>query len=117
MTDLMTNLLITVAYFVAGAGGTAGRIALSPTLPFGLNRRTIAETISGGVAGFVLPYFGGIFAGVAGIDPVTVAGMPVTIKAGLVFLVSGAGSLSIGEILARRGGSNAATPPPPAPGG
>lgn len=99
----MSEYLITLLYFIFGAAGTAGRVALStdPALDFGLNRRTVVEVISGGVAGFVLPYFGAGLAGLAGIPAESIVGMPVIIKAGLVFLVAGAGSLSVGEIVAR----------------
>lgn len=98
----------TLLYFVFGAAGTAGRVALSPTLEFGLNKRTVVEVVTGGVAGFVLPYFGSVLAPMVGLDAATFASTPVIIKAGIVFLLSGMGSLVSGDIITRfRGGSNA----------
>ena len=92
-------------YFLFGAAGTAGRVALSPTLEFGLNTRTVVEVITGGVAGFVLPYFGGLAAPMVGLDAATFAATPMIIKAGIVFLLSGMASLVSGDILSRlRGG-------------
>ena len=106
MTDLGLGIdATTVLYFLFGAGGTAGRVALSPTidstkpdswLP---SKRFVIETLIGGVAGFVLPYFGAILGSTIGLDAATVAGIPPIIKAGIIGLVSFSTSIGIGEIM------------------
>lgn len=88
-------------YFVFGAAGTAGRLALSTTLEFGLNKRTIVEVATGGVGAFVLVYFGDKLAPFFGLDAAAFSGAPVIIKGGIVFLLAGATSLVSGEIIAR----------------
>ncbi len=98
MSDVWTSLI----YFIFGLAGTLCRIALSPSLPFGLNRRTVVEGIAGGVSGLLLPYFGTLFAGVVNLDPVRIAATPVIVKAGLIWLVNYSGSFSVGELIARR---------------
>ena len=101
----MNEGLITLLYFIAGAAGTFGRVWLSPEMDLGLNKRAVVEVVSGGVAGFVLPWFGTILAGVSGLSPETMAAMPPWIKAGIVFLLAGSGSLVVGDVLTRiRGG-------------
>jgi hypothetical protein len=89
-------------YLVAGAGGTACRLALSPTLQFGFNRRTRVELIVGGVSGAVIGHFIPILGGLFGLSPETVAGVPPFIKGCLVFAASYAGSFTIGEFLSRK---------------
>ena len=106
MTDLGLGIdATTVLYFLFGAGGTAARVALSPTidstkegswLP---SKRFVIETIGGGVSGFVLPYFGAILGSTLGLDAATVAAIPPIIKAGLVGLLSFSTSIGIGEIM------------------
>lgn len=107
MTDLGLGIdATTVLYFLFGAGGTAGRILASPTIEsmqagsiWVPSRRLVIETMAGGVAGFVLPYFGAALASKIGLDAATVAGIPPIIKAGLVGLLSFSTSIGIGEII------------------
>ncbi len=100
----MTELWITLLYLIAGAAGTFCRVWLSPEMELGLNKKAVVQVISGGVMGFVLPYFGAIFASLAGLTPEQVAAMPPHIKAGVMFLLSGSISLIWGDISARIGG-------------
>lgn len=104
----MTTFLTVLVYFIFGAAGNACRILLSPTLPSFRNdltwepsRRLVVECLAGGVSGFVLPYFGAIFAPLVGLNASTVAGVPDYIKAGLMFILNFSGSFAVGEILAR----------------
>jgi len=108
-----SGLLGLIVYFLFGAAGTACRVAISPApaLTFGLNKRTIVEIVVGGVIGFLLPYVGtGLTMWSSSLDLVATvlkdASVPVqvAIKGGLVFVLNYAGSLTIGEILARRKG-------------
>jgi len=101
---------VMVLYFIAGALGTAARVALSTTLEFGLNRRTVIEVFSGGVAGYVLPYFGSAFTVMVGLPAEEIAKVPPPIKAGILFFLAVSGSLLGGELLARWRGT--AVPPP-----
>ena len=94
-------------YFIAGAGGTAGRVALSTVMVLGVNNRSIVEIISGGVGGIVLAYFGTPLAVAIGLPPEAVKGVPAIIRACLVFLAAGAVSLGTGEVLARLKGGGA----------
>jgi hypothetical protein len=98
------NGIPTLIYFLFGIAGTLCRIALSTTVPFGLNRRTIVEAIVGGVSGFLLPYFGSFLGAAIGLDAAHILAMPVLIKGGVVFVLNYSGSDFIGELLKRRAG-------------
>ncbi len=88
-------------YFVFGALGTFFRVWLSPTLESN-SRRMVVETVCGGVAGFVVPYFGAFFAGAFGMTAEQIGSVPPIIKAGLMLLAAYTGSFTVGELLARR---------------
>lgn len=95
-------LALAAVYWLAGAGGTASRVAISPTIPFGLNRRTIVEVFSGGVAGIVIPFLGfAVFVNL-GLPTEKLEALPSIVKASLVYLMNFSGSFAIGEFLARR---------------
>jgi hypothetical protein len=110
----MTGTLI---YFLAGAAGTFGRVWLSPALEVGINKRAIVEVVSGGVAGVVLPWIATLSAGLVGVDAAVAASMPIGVKAGIIFLLAGSGSLVAGDLItrlrARRGGGAPGAPPAP----
>ena len=100
-------LLPLLVYFIFGVIGTFGRMLLSPTLETGVNRRTIVETVMGGITGMVLPYAGAGLSALVGMDvnalfAGTAGSVQVVLKGALIALLSYAGSLSVGEILARR---------------
>jgi hypothetical protein len=98
----MNGQLLFLLYLAAGAIGTGCRVALSPTIEFGANKRTIVEVVVGGVSGVLLGHFIPVLAGLIGMPAETVTSVPAVVKACLVFTVSYAGSFTIGELLARR---------------
>jgi len=93
-------------YFVFGAGGTAARVALSPTIAFGPNRRTVVEVVSGGMTGIILPYVGFGVLTTLGVDQAHIEAFPAIVKAALVWVINFTGSFAIGEIIARRQAAN-----------
>lgn len=89
---------VVLLYFLAGGGGSLGRVWLSSTIP---NRgpRTIVETVSGGAYGIVLSYIGSTWL------PEAVWTFPPIFRAAFIFLITGGSSLLVGDVLARiRGG-------------
>lgn len=96
------TLLVAGLYFVFGAAGTGARIALSPTIGFGLNKRTVVEILSGGMTGIVLPYVGFGILTTLGVDQAHIEAFPTIVKAALVWILNFTGSFAIGEIIARR---------------
>ena len=85
---------VTLVYFLAGALGTAGRVWLSTTIE-NRGRRMVVETLSGGCGGIILPYLGTAWL------PGSVWTFPPIVRAAVIFLVAGSGSLITGEIIAR----------------
>jgi len=99
-------LLPLLVYFLFGAVGTFCRVWLSPVLENGGRRMTV-EVIIGGITGMVLPYIGGALSAGVGLDVASLfagaaTGAQVVLKGALIALLSYSGSLTIGEILARR---------------
>jgi len=101
-------LLPVLIYFLFGALGTFCRVWLSPVLEAtSANRRLVVEVIIGGLTGMVLPYIGGALSAGVGLDVNSLfAGVApavqVVLKGALLALLSYSGSLTVGEILARR---------------
>lgn len=98
-----------IAYFVFGALGTFCRVWISPEMELGLNKRAVVEVVVGGVVGFLIPIAGtGLATWSASFDLIGIAikdasvVVQIIVKGGIVFVLSYAGSLTIGEILARR---------------
>jgi hypothetical protein len=112
MTPLYDNL-ITLMYLLFGAAGTACRVAISTTLVFGKNKRTIVEVAFGGAGGAVLAWFGPQLVRMAGLPPESAGTMPPLIKGLVVFLVCGATSLGVGELIARKLGAKPPEEPKP----
>ncbi len=73
-------------------------------MELGLNKRAVVEVVSGGVAGFTIPYlFLPMIAKLIGLDEASITAAPIVVKAGMIFLLSGSGSLVIGELMAKFG--------------
>jgi hypothetical protein len=93
-----------IVYFLFGAFGTLLRVILAPDLDAGLNRRTIIETLMGGVVGIILPLVGRLILTPIGIDLDKLAatvtpGVRVLMGGALICVVSYSGSLTVGGIL------------------
>ena len=117
MTPLSPPLLH-LLFFIAGAGGTTCRLLLSPTIVFGMNRRTVVEVVTGGMLGILVPYFGTFVLNAFGVTVTqeAIASLPPAVKGAGIWLLNFAGSFSVGEFLARRRQKIEANPPtPPAP--
>lgn len=97
---MLWGLLI---YFLFGAIGTFGRVALSPVMEAGANKRTYLETFFGGIYGMLLPYLGSGLAAVTGMNTEAMfAGTPPWVRTiltgALICTLSGSSSLVAGEI-------------------
>jgi len=101
-------LLPLLVFFLFGALGTFCRVWLSPVLEAtSANRRLVVEVIIGGLTGMLLPYIGSALSTSVGLDVASLfsgvaAAAQVVLKGALIALLSYSGSLTIGEILARR---------------
>jgi len=101
-------LLPLLIYFLFGALGTFCRVWLSPVLEAtSANRRLVVEVIIGGLTGMLLPYLGTALSAGVGLDVTSLfsgvaPAVQVVLKGALIALLSYSGSLTIGEILARR---------------
>jgi hypothetical protein len=95
---------VLLVYFLFGAFGTLLRVILAPDLDAGLNRRTVIETLMGGIVGMILPVLGRLILPPVGIDLDKIAaaitpGVRMLMGGALICLISYSGSLTVGGLM------------------